>query len=111
MSQASRARRSTGTWVRVSVVPETACPQAGSRRTSVGGSSRSDRPCDGGDLNRDARPPVSCVGGSMPESPAVVMRQLHDEHAAALWGFCLRLTGGNRAQAEDVAQETLLRAW
>ena len=47
----------------------------------------------------------------MPESPAAVMRQLHDEHAAALWGFCLRLTGGNRAQAEDVAQETLLRAW
>ena len=32
----------------------------------------------------------------MPESPAVVMRQLHDEHAAALWGFCLRLTGGDR---------------
>ena len=47
----------------------------------------------------------------MPDSPAVVMRQLHDEHAAALWRFCLRLTGGNRAQAEDVAQETLLRAW
>ena len=47
----------------------------------------------------------------MPENPAAVMQQLHDEHAAALWGFCLRLTGGNRAQAEDVAQETLLRAW
>ena len=47
----------------------------------------------------------------MLESPAAVMRQLHDEHATALWGFCLRLTSGNRAQAEDVAQETLLRAW
>ena len=47
----------------------------------------------------------------MPESPAAVMRQLHDEHAAALWAFCLHLTGNDRAHAEDVAQETLLRAW
>ncbi len=47
----------------------------------------------------------------MPESLAAVMRQLHDEHAAALWAFCLHLTGNDRARAEDVAQETLLRAW
>ncbi|HEY3015478.1 MAG TPA: sigma-70 family RNA polymerase sigma factor [Nocardioides sp.] len=47
----------------------------------------------------------------MSESPAEVMRRLHDEHAAALWGFCLRLTGQDRARAEDVVQETLLRAW
>jgi RNA polymerase sigma-70 factor (ECF subfamily) len=47
----------------------------------------------------------------MAESPAAVMRQLHDEHAPALWAFCLHLTGNDRAQAEDVAQETLLRAW
>ena len=47
----------------------------------------------------------------MPESLAAVMRQLHDEHAAALWAFCLHLTGNDRAHAEDVAQETLLRAW
>ena len=47
----------------------------------------------------------------MPEDLAVVMRQLHDEHAAALWAFCLHLTGNDRARAEDVAQETLLRAW
>jgi RNA polymerase sigma-70 factor (ECF subfamily) len=39
------------------------------------------------------------------------MRQLHDEHASALWAFCLHLTGNDRAHAEDVAQETLLRAW
>ncbi|WP_183099804.1 sigma-70 family RNA polymerase sigma factor [Nocardioides pelophilus] len=47
----------------------------------------------------------------MSESPAAVMRQLHDEHASALWSFCLHLTGNDRAHAEDVAQETLLRAW
>jgi RNA polymerase sigma-70 factor (ECF subfamily) len=45
------------------------------------------------------------------ESLGAVMRQLHDEHAAALWAFCLHLTGNDRAHAEDVAQETLLRAW
>jgi len=39
------------------------------------------------------------------------MRALHDAHAAALWSFALRLTGGDRAEAEDVTQETLLRAW
>ncbi|MBA2698316.1 MAG: sigma-70 family RNA polymerase sigma factor [Nocardioidaceae bacterium] len=47
----------------------------------------------------------------MPEDPAALMEQLHNEHAAALWGFCMRLTGQDRAHAEDVVQETLLRAW
>ncbi|GAA3840650.1 MULTISPECIES: sigma-70 family RNA polymerase sigma factor [Amycolatopsis] len=40
-----------------------------------------------------------------------LMRALHDDHAAALWSYALRLTGGDRARAEDVVQETLLRAW
>ncbi|PXY29795.1 sigma-70 family RNA polymerase sigma factor [Prauserella flavalba] len=39
------------------------------------------------------------------------MRALHDEHAAALWSYALRLTSGDRVRAEDVVQETLLRAW
>ncbi len=30
---------------------------------------------------------------------------------AALWGFVLHLTGGDRNRAEDVVQETLFRAW
>lgn len=37
--------------------------------------------------------------------------ELHSAHARALWGFVLRLTGGDRTRAEDVVQETLLRAW
>jgi RNA polymerase sigma-70 factor (ECF subfamily) len=41
----------------------------------------------------------------------VLMQQLHDDHAEALWFFCLRLVGGDRPRAEDVVQETLLRAW
>jgi len=47
----------------------------------------------------------------MPADEVALMRQLHDEHAAALWGFCLRLVGNDRSRAEDVVQETLLRAW
>ena len=47
----------------------------------------------------------------MADSPEVVMQRLHDEHAGALWGHCLRLTNHDRARAEDVCQETLLRAW
>jgi RNA polymerase sigma-70 factor (ECF subfamily) len=39
------------------------------------------------------------------------MERLHDEHAAALWDHCLRLTGYDRARADDIVQETLLRAW
>lgn len=46
----------------------------------------------------------------MAEDPTRLMQQLHDEHASALWGFCLHLTG-DPARAEDVVQETLLRAW
>nr|WP_113691168.1 sigma-70 family RNA polymerase sigma factor [Amycolatopsis albispora] len=40
-----------------------------------------------------------------------LMRALHSDHAAALWSYALSLTGGNTARAEDVVQETLLRAW
>ncbi len=47
----------------------------------------------------------------MAQSPVATMTQLHDEHAAALWGYCLRLTGHDHARAEDVVQETFLRAW
>jgi RNA polymerase sigma-70 factor, ECF subfamily len=47
----------------------------------------------------------------MTQSPDAVMQRLHDEHAGALWGHCLRLTNHDRPRAEDVCQETLLRAW
>lgn len=42
---------------------------------------------------------------------AELLRELHGEHARPLWAFVLRLTGGDRTRAEDVVQETMLRAW
>jgi len=39
-----------------------------------------------------------------------LMQELYAEHAGALWRYTLRLTGDS-ARAEDVVQETLLRAW
>lgn len=40
-----------------------------------------------------------------------LMQALHDRHGAALWAYCVRLVGQDHARAQDVAQETLLRAW
>jgi RNA polymerase sigma-70 factor (ECF subfamily) len=40
-----------------------------------------------------------------------LLRALYDEHGGPLLGYILRLTGGDRQQAEDIVQETLLRAW
>ena len=39
-----------------------------------------------------------------------LMKALYDEHASVLWRYALRLTG-DASHAEDVVQETLLRAW
>lgn len=49
--------------------------------------------------------------GGFAEREAALMRQLHEEHAEPLWRFCQRLVGDDRGRAEDVVQETLLRAW
>jgi RNA polymerase sigma-70 factor, ECF subfamily len=41
---------------------------------------------------------------------AALLKALYDEHAAVLWRYAMRLTG-DASRAEDVVQETLLRAW
>jgi RNA polymerase sigma-70 factor (ECF subfamily) len=53
---------------------------------------------------------------SAEQSPAArredsLMRTLYEQHATPLLMFVLRLTGGDRQRAEDVVQETLMRAW
>src|SRR5690242_15203533 len=40
-----------------------------------------------------------------------LVRALHDQYAHALWSYVVRLNGGDRVKAQDVVQETLLRAW
>ncbi|WP_433280352.1 sigma-70 family RNA polymerase sigma factor [Pseudonocardia xinjiangensis] len=46
-----------------------------------------------------------------PSGAAALMRLVHDRHSGALRSFAMRLTGGNASKAEDVVQETMLRAW
>jgi RNA polymerase sigma-70 factor, ECF subfamily len=40
-----------------------------------------------------------------------LMRELYAEHAGVLFGYVRKLVGGDTGRAEDVVQETLLRAW
>jgi RNA polymerase sigma-70 factor, ECF subfamily len=40
-----------------------------------------------------------------------LVRSLYDEHRGPLLAFTLGLTGGDRQKAEDVVQETMVRAW
>lgn len=47
----------------------------------------------------------------MGTNDVALMQQLHDDYAAVLYRYCLRLTGQDHGRAEDVVQETLLRAW
>jgi RNA polymerase sigma-70 factor (ECF subfamily) len=39
------------------------------------------------------------------------LRALYDAHAPVLLAYAVRLTDGDRSRAEDIVQETLLRAW
>jgi RNA polymerase sigma-70 factor (ECF subfamily) len=56
----------------------------------------------------DRLPPggVSSSGDS-----AARMRRIHDAHSGSLFRFLVRLTLGNQGLAEDLLQETFLRAW
>jgi RNA polymerase sigma-70 factor (ECF subfamily) len=50
-------------------------------------------------------------GGDVATREADLLRALHDEHAGVLWAYVVNLTNGDRGKAQDVVQETLLRAW
>lgn len=46
-----------------------------------------------------------------PEAPDAVWTALYRQHAKPLYRFLVKLTCGNRGEAEDLLQETFLRAW
>jgi RNA polymerase sigma-70 factor (ECF subfamily) len=46
-----------------------------------------------------------------PRDDFELLQALHDEHAHALLSYVVGLTNGDRNRAQDVVQETLLRAW
>jgi RNA polymerase sigma-70 factor, ECF subfamily len=41
----------------------------------------------------------------------LIVTELYRQYRTPLMSFVLRLTGGDRQQAEDVVQETMVRAW
>lgn len=49
--------------------------------------------------------------GDLPVADDELIRALYRDHGDFLLGYVQRLVGGDRARAEDVVQETLLRAW
>jgi RNA polymerase sigma-70 factor (ECF subfamily) len=46
----------------------------------------------------------------MPDDDAARLAALYDAHAGSVWRYVVHLTG-DRSGADDVVQETLLRAW
>jgi RNA polymerase sigma-70 factor (ECF subfamily) len=50
-------------------------------------------------------------GQPRPVTDEALVRALYSEHAGALLRYALHLTSGDRQRAEDIVQETLLRAW
>jgi RNA polymerase sigma-70 factor, ECF subfamily len=54
---------------------------------------------------------AGCDGKSCGTSEVLCTTGLFKKHWAALLNFTTRITGGDRQWAEDVVQETLVRAW
>lgn len=55
--------------------------------------------------------PSTRPGGDVKTDDGDLLRALHEQHGSALWAYVVGLTNGDRAQAQDVVQETMLRAW
>jgi len=51
------------------------------------------------------------VNALMDDAGQTRLRALYDTHAPALFRYAMRLTNGDRGRAEDIVQETMIRAW
>ena len=67
------------------------------------------RPARPTTVTRADHPALPPCTPTMNDRHTAFMREMYTEHAGALWRYAMRLTG-DRARAEDVVQETLLRA-
>jgi RNA polymerase sigma-70 factor (ECF subfamily) len=47
----------------------------------------------------------------VPDVDEELLREMQAQHGAALLAHAMRLCGGDRQRAEDLVQETMLRAW
>ncbi|HYN95065.1 MAG TPA: sigma-70 family RNA polymerase sigma factor [Pilimelia sp.] len=65
---------------------------------------------DGRVTNRPAAQRGDAEAGAH-RSEDALLRLLYEQHAGPLLMFVSRLTGGDLQRAEDIVQETLLRAW
>jgi RNA polymerase sigma-70 factor (ECF subfamily) len=54
---------------------------------------------------------VKGVSVDVDQADEAALRELYDAHAAALLSYAMRLTNGDRGRAEDIVQDTLVRAW
>jgi RNA polymerase sigma-70 factor (ECF subfamily) len=80
----------------------------GGQRQSLDGGRSAD---DGGGMIPRQAPRHGAFEPSAASHEDTLVKMLYDEHAGPLLMFVLRLTGGDRQRAEDIVQETLLRAW
>src|SRR4051794_12692432 len=84
--------------------------RSGGRWQSLDGGRSAD---DGGSVipRQAPRHGATEPGGNAGSHEDTLVKMLYEEHAGPLLMFVLRLTGGDRQRAEDIVQETLLRAW
>jgi RNA polymerase sigma-70 factor, ECF subfamily len=104
--------------IRARTTPATAVPETGKSRDRTGEELMQQLTPHAGDQVSvaTARPGLADLNNphGMQEHGAredAVIRMRYEEHASSLLTFALRLTGGDRQRAQDVVQETLIRAW
>ena len=69
------------------------------------------RTAPGASMTEDEASPTTWTDGTAPRSSDEALQSLYLAHSSVLLSYLMRLTQGDRHKAEDILQETLLRAW